>query len=182
MSIQISGFWRRQIVVIILLAAVLTSVALFVTRPLLANINETKKVLSIKNNELVDLQDKTIKLQKIARTANPDETYNKISHLLPDNPEVSNFIIQLENFSSERQTLIKNLSIAETKNLKKENGKSVSNTQFSFDLDASYPTMMQLISDLEGFERFNSIETINMLSRDDQTITIKVTGRIFYGK
>ena len=181
MNIQFSGFWRRQSIVIIFLIVTLALISIFVTRPLLSNINETKRVLVLKNDELSDLQDKTIKLQKIAKTTDPDESYVKVSHLLPDNAEVGNFIIQLENLSTNRQVLIKDLSIAEIKNIK-EIGKVTPSTQFFFDFDANYQTLLQLVRDLESFERFNSIETINLLSQDNQAIAVKISGRIFYGK
>jgi len=148
--------------------------------------NEIRDSFWDKQDQLAALEEKAISLSKIEKNAiSFNKETDSIIAALPDNPEVSQFIVQLENLSTEKQILIKNLSIAENSTGAKAaqpTKTGANNTQFSFDISTDYPALAGLIDRLERFPRFISIDSINLLLTEDQNIAAKISGRIYYGK
>ncbi len=180
----LNKFWQKNILWLIFFAVSFSVIICFVLLPTVNQLRENKALMVSKQNDLDQLDYRLNILQKRTKNIDPfNKILNGVNDLLPDAAQTSAFIIQLEQLANSNSAIISNLSITEPKATAKASG--VTKTEsifFSFDLDANYQTIHTVVKSLENFDRFNSIDSINMLSHEDGTISTQIKGKIYYGK
>lgn len=180
----LNPFWRKNLLILALIIFGYSAIIFFVIIPSVNQTTESKKAITDKQQEL-DLLD--FQLQTLQKRTHFSEAFDVIksgtSSLLPNNTETSTFIVQLENLANENRAIISNLSITEPKLTTKGSDKTqVQAITFSFNVDSSYDTITSIMKGLETLPRFNSVSSINMIARDDGTISTLIKGTIYYGK
>lgn len=176
----------KKYIILSALANIIIAILVFlVILPSSLSIADNKKAIAKSQNELDSIQRKTDDLKKIARSKNTAEMLQKINSLWPNDKEISAFIINLENLAKEQSLTFDNLSIAEIAKAKPkksgENKSSSSDIQFSFSTSGGYDQVMTIIRKLESFSRFNAVSSIQMTRKDQTTVSMQITGLIYYG-
>ncbi|MEI6498947.1 MAG: hypothetical protein WCO23_03215 [bacterium] len=180
----LNNFWRKNLPWIILLIFFYFVIVFLIFLPSITQTETNKQTIIAKQEELETLDYRLQILQK--RTHNSDvfnEINSKINNLMPNNTDTSVFIIQLENLANLNGTIINNLSITEPKaDSKQVKTKQTQSIAFSFDVNTSYATLLNIIKGLESFPRFNTTTSINLITHDDNNISAQIKGVIYYGK
>lgn len=180
----LNPFWRKNILVLALIIFGYLAIVFLVVIPLVDQTTDSKKAITDKQKEL-DLLD--FQLSTLQKRTHFNDAFDVIKNgtlgLLPSNTETSTFIVQLENLANKNSAIISNLSITEPKLTAKESDKTkVQAITFSFNVDSSYDTITNVLKGLETLPRFNSVSSVNMIARDDGTISAQIKGTIYYGK
>lgn len=155
----------------------------FIIWPTTQNIAETKKAISKSENELLQAQTKYDNLRKISKSENTASMLTKITDLWPENKEISNFVISMENLAKSENLTFNNLSLSDIATKKTKGSKDTSSkVQFSFTTEGQYTQIMSVIKKLEKFERYNTITNLAFTKKGDGNINATITGVIYYGK
>jgi Tfp pilus assembly protein PilO len=158
-------------------------ISFFVAWPLVNQIESSQANIENKYADFQSMMEKSESLKKAAKNSSEmAEINSKVMALYPDSKDVSNFIIDLEKIAEEENITLNNLSISEPKTTPKKGDKSAGSTiQFDFSTEGSYSQMSSLVKKLEQFSRINTINTLNIASKGDDLINIKISGMIYYG-
>lgn len=179
-----SPFYRKTTVSFVLLGIILIVLTSFVALPLSENIEQDKRLLAKKESDYETSQEKVLILRKTAGDeTKTNEIREKTLLLWPDDKAISNFIVDLEELAVSENLTFDNLSISEnTPDPKNKSGSGYKTVQFSFDTKGSYDRVINIITKLEKFERFNSMKSLAIASKDSENVSAKFTGEIYYGK
>lgn len=146
------------------------------------------------NNELLQADKKLQNLKNIKKDESSlNSTADKVAKYWPDDKNTSEFIVNLENTTSEIPIIVDSLSTNEPKTNKSSTSKSKENAttassdkyvEFSASLRSSYDNILTFFSRMENLSRYNSIENVSIGSfkKEDQTLNLSVKGKIYYGK
>ena len=156
----------------------------FVALPLTQNISQNKKNLAKKSQEYSNLQESYETLKKTHENAAETENiYKKVIGLWPDDKDVSNFIVSLEDLAIGGSLTFDNVSIVESQKVsKKADSSKATGIQFSFNTSGSFGAILETLRKLEKFERFNNISLVDLSTKSDGAISAKVSGEVYYGK
>lgn len=173
---------KSLVLYLILLLTLLCLTTFFVVFPLISTIREDKKQLAETQLEYNDDENKAIALRSLEKNKdNLEAKADQIDKLWPDDKEVSNFIVDLENLANSQSVTLKNVAIGEATSSAK-NDKKNKQIQFSFDTKASFDQNLTIIRNMEKFSRFNSLSQINFSKDSDGLIIMKIAGLIYYGQ
>ncbi len=178
---------KTTIFYLLLICSLVTILIVFILLPTVTNINENKKILSSKQTEFMDNEEKISILRGLQK--NPSDLkirIDKINNLWPTNSEISGFIVNLENIAVAQDINLKNISMSEPKAVsdskKDSKNKKKMSIQFSFDTQAAFNQSLTIVKDMETLSRFNSIKQINLTRGDEGLVFMKVTGNVYYGE
>lgn len=156
----------------------------FVALPLAKNIGQNKRALDKKGQEYNNLQERFEVLRKTHQDAEQTQAiYNKVTGLWPDDKDVSNFIVSLEDLAISQSLTFDSVSIVENVKASKKTADSKTvGVQFSFNTSGSFGQILETLRRLEKFERFNEISSVELTTKSDGAISAKVNGEVYYGK
>jgi Tfp pilus assembly protein PilO len=152
---------------------------IFLIIPASTSIKQNQKLLTEKIERYTSQEKKISTLQSIqGKSEEQTSQLEKINSLWPDEKQVSNFIVDLENMANIENITLRNITISESANSK---NKKDSEIQFSFDTKTSFNQILNIIKNLEKFSRFNTIKQLGFANDSEGLISLKVTGSIYYG-
>jgi len=178
---------KTSLLYLLLVCSLTAILIIFVTLPTVTSIRENKKTLSAKQTEFVSNEEKVSILRGLQKNQDSlTARIDKINSLWPDQSEVSNFIVNLENISAFENINLKNIAMSEPKtaasNSTASKAKKKKSVQFSFDTQASFAQNLAIIKNMERLSRFNSIKQLNLTRGEDDVVFMKITGNIYYGQ
>ena len=173
---------KKNLIYIFLLVILFAIIGFFITIPAIQNLSETKQTLNAKQAELDSLSEKVSILQKASiKKEENQEIIDKTNLLWPDSQDISKFMIQTENMAKKNNIVMENFTVSQSTDTVKKVKQAKKSIGFSFSSQADYPTTFNIIKDMENLDRFNAIDTINMLLKDNGILTININGKIYYG-
>jgi len=124
-----------------------------------------------------------------------------VMEYLPDDKESSDFVVKVEAMAKELSLIVPTLSLTEPAPVKEkkttgdEDSDSKTTTtkkqaapqnvvDFTLTFSASYNTAQSFITRLATFPRFASLESVAFTnySADSDTLSVRIVGKIYYGK
>lgn len=173
--------------VIVAAIFVLVSVALvfFVLMPSLQNLRQNQTSLAEKQAVLTEKQTTLASLEKLNKNIGEfNMVYDNINNLWPDTTNVSGFIVQVEGLAKEQNIVIDNFSVDEANSSKKEGSDDISKggTGFTLTAKSTYPVFFDFLTKLQSMARLNSITKISLGQETGDSLSINITGKIYYGE
>lgn len=190
-----SSIWKKTFITASVYLVIFVAIIIFALKPSIDGLEQNKKKIAASQTELNQIYDKLDYLQKISK--NPDElksTEKIVNNYWPDNSDISQFIVQTEDLAKSNNLILDNISIDENKktsSAKKDDSKqsssakksnSPSGSQFTFNLQAPYQSILTFIKGMETLPRFNSISSISLNGTEESGINMRLSGTIYYGK
>ncbi|MCL5410683.1 MAG: hypothetical protein M1324_02375 [Patescibacteria group bacterium] len=189
-----SSIWRKTIIAAIAYLVVFIAIIIFALSPSIASLKQNKQKMAENQSKLNETYDKLNSLQKTNK--HPEElksAEDTVNKSWPDNSDISQFIVQTEGLAKSNSLILENLSIEESKKQKvasstddkdsaKKKNTAPTGTQFTFSLKAPYSSILNFLKGMETLPRFNSLSLINLSGNEDATISVRLTGNIYYGK
>lgn len=176
------------------------------TAPTLSSLAVNKKAFYDKQAELNLIYQKTDALRSAQKKQDQyKEAVDRVATWWPDNQDISKFIIQTEEMAKKNNTVISNFSISqpvavkkpieeekETKDAKSDAASQATNkktpakpvkksSQFNFSYQSTYPVAHSILEAMEGFDRYNTVDSVNMIVNEKQEVSTSLVGRIYYG-
>jgi Tfp pilus assembly protein PilO len=149
--------------------------------PFIQSIRENKEILSKKQTELLEKEEKILILKNWQKNSDKLKAkVEKINALWPNDKDVSKFIVDLENLANQENLTLRNVTVSESNSKSKSKNKR-KEIQFSFDTKSDFGKDLATITQMERFSRFNTIKQINFNRDEEGLVTMKVTGTIYYG-
>ena len=187
-----TNLFKKIIIFFIIYLLILASVIFLFFMPQISNLKKDRQAFLDKQQELDQGKARLTSLQKI--NSKKDEfktTSDTINTYLPDNLEISRFVVQIEGLAKDLGITVDNFSIEEkaatnTKNDSSKDSKDSKNketgTKFSLSAKAPYPSIISFIKKMEGLARFHSISSINLSVSENGAVDFNTTGYLYYGK
>lgn len=189
--------------------AAIVLIVIFGLIPKLSQLTKNQSDLEKAKKELVDTTDKRATLEALSKDKpRIDEINNITLEYLPKTANPSDFVVKVEALAKQMNVIISNFSFTEVKTTtpakatneeestsKKTNTENTStatkttpkasqnSSEFTMLINADYNQIQQFIEKMEAFPRVNVIDTISIsgYSKEKNSMTLKVVGRIFYG-
>lgn len=196
----------KTVVQVVVTAAAVSCTFIFVIVPLLDNLKENQTEINKMSYELQAATDKLNQLQALDRNKdNIKVTKDLIEAYWPNEAGSSDFIVDLEETTSEIPIIVDSLTVAETKTAttkstkttdsskdtssKKDTNTSKTTTTSDKSLDvtatfkSNYDNILLFFQKMESFSRFNTIESVSLSGFDkDSNLNLKIQGKIYYGE
>ena len=174
-----SHFWKKNIIVFIIYLLVFASLTVLFLMPTIKNIKDNKKMLAEKQLEFCQVSDEVSTLQKTKKDNSEVKTmFDTVNGYWPDNQDISQFMVQTEGLANKLNIVIENFAITQPATKDKKSN----SIQFNFTAKAPYPTVIELLRNMESLARFNTISSINLNLDNDGRVSASVIGYIYYGK
>lgn len=191
--------------------AIIVLVIIFGLVPKLSQLSKNQNDLEKAKKELADTSDKRATLEQLSKDkARIDLINNTTLEYLPKDSDSSDFVVKVEALAKQLDVIVGNFSFAEvkTETVKKtttdENTTGSKNsttdntetttkttqkaapqtsTEFTMLITADYGKILQFLEKMETFPRVNVVDsvTISGYTKEKNTMTLKIVGRIFYG-
>lgn len=174
----------------------------FVISPKLSDMAENQIEIERLGSEMKQADNKLAALKAQEKTK--DELIgikNEVVTLLPDNPDASSFILDMESTSSALGIIINSLSVSEIKSTTKTKTTDTDTNEetattvakktatekalaFNTAFTSEYDKAQDFLKSLELLQRFNVIDNISFSNyrADYNTVNVQASGKIFYGK
>lgn len=191
-----SHFSLKIKIFLALYLAFIIAVGYFLLFPNITKLASNQQLLAQKKSQFEINEDKISSLEKTNQSIAEFEQKNKtVIELLPDNPEVSSFVVNVEALAKSLDQNITNFTIdniltsSKSKSTNTEDGevaaesskKSDKGIKFSINSSSDFSGFLNFISKMETLARFNTISSIE-LSTKDLSLNYKLTGYIYNGK
>jgi len=192
-------FWKKTLINLAVFALLFFGVIFFVLMPTYQRYTQDKSTDAKKKNIVEENNTKINSLQKIAKNSDEfEKIYQNVSNLWPDNPNVSEFMVQIEGLAKDTGLVIDSFSIEEQKTITPTKAKSSdtddnatatkstkttanTGTKFTMTSKSEYSNVMDLILRMETLARLNAVSSIN-ISAAGPSLSINIVGHIYYGK
>jgi|GEM_PF-1231795 len=174
-------FNKKILYSLIIFAISLGALAFFVAIPSAKSIKEHKRIIGEREISLQEQESKVSSLKTLAKdTERLNVMHATTLQLIPNEKGVSMFIVALEQLANEENLQFKNVAVSEPKDSGKKEKGAVKEIHFSFDVSCAYSQLMQIIGKLEGFSRLNSLTQISLSMTDNDGLSVKIGGIIYY--
>lgn len=191
-----SHFSLKIKIFLLLYLAFIIAVGYFLLFPNVTKLADNQQLLAEKKSQFEINQDKISALEKTNQSIAEFEQKNKtVVELLPDDPEVSSFVVNVEALAKSLNQNITNFTIdnvsasSKSKSQDTEDGETTTESskktdkgiKFSINSSSDFSGFLDFISKMETLARFNTISTVE-LSVKDLSLNYKLTGYIYNGK
>lgn len=207
---MISPFYKKSIISISIYLLLFFALILLILLPTSKKLKQNKILIKEKNATLENNFSKISSLQKVEKNIDEFNKINEtVVGYLPPLLQSSQFIVEVEgltnslgitidNFSmnatssafdtgsktkTETKSSDSDLSSSKNNSNQKETKKKNSGTQqnqFTLSVQTDYNKALEFIKQMEKLSRFNSVSSINISSKEDNLINLKIDGYIYY--